>query len=217
MNLQSRVSVWVAVCVVAAFVGGAYLFAQQGTALPQTSIVVRQPGSVAKASPTLEPSVSINPTPTPIPSAAEVPAPSDWKTYRNTKYGFEFSYPEAWTDAERDLSLVDYFTRSPQISVLDVGVAAESGRAITVAESEIHDNHCQAGEENPSDHVITSTGNGVTLVLYCSATSENYDYLFEINKGGVLRLRYHDDFDESWPEARKLTTLSKIISTLKLF
>ena len=44
------------------------------------------------------------PSPTPSPSASPIPAvKAGWKIYKNTQYGFEFSYPEAYkvlTDSE---------------------------------------------------------------------------------------------------------------------
>jgi len=38
---------------------------------------------------------SITPTPTPIPESTPAPS-SDWLTYRNDEYGFEFKYPNEW-------------------------------------------------------------------------------------------------------------------------
>jgi len=36
----------------------------------------------------------------PVSTSTATSLPSDWNTYRSTKYGFEFSYPASWGDVE---------------------------------------------------------------------------------------------------------------------
>ena len=139
---------------------------------------------------------------------------TNWKTYNNTKYGFQFNYPNTWTDASRTIDTEDFFTKSPQVEVLDLAILDTTGLTATgslfdIANSEIKKNNCPA-----NDHIIQYNDDGALYVLNCSATSEDYNYIFRDPAGQIIQLTYHDDFDENWTEAQKIQTFNAIIGSL---
>lgn len=65
--------------------------------MPKNSLpVIVQP----TPSPTITPTLTVTPTVTPTAIITSIPTPnidiSDWKTYKNDKYEFEFNYPKEW-------------------------------------------------------------------------------------------------------------------------
>lgn len=157
--------------------------------------------------------VSPQPTTIPTPPPAKVDT-TNWKTYNNNKYGFQFSYPNTWVDAGRQIDTGNFFTKPPQIEVLDLAILDTSGLTATgslfdIAKSEITKNNCPA-----NDHIIQYNDDGALYALNCSATSEDYNFIFRDPAAQIIQLTYHDDFDENWTEAQKIQTFNAIIGTL---
>ena len=145
--------------------------------------------------------------PTSTPDSSDI---SSWKTYTNTEYGFSFQYPNTWTDTGRSVDIEEYFTKSPEIEVLDINAVNATGTLTEFADNDIAQNNC------PGDQIIQTTNTGVLYVENCSATSESYLYIFRNSQNQAIQLSYQDDFDENASVATKIATLKQIISSLKL-
>lgn len=207
MNRNSPVPLWAVLSTGVVVLGSIYVFVRQPRASPRPSV-----SATPLPTPALPTPVS---SPTSSPTGTAEPVPGEWKTYRNTKCAFQFDYPATWTDAGRDLGIQDYFTSSSETSVLDVELVNPAGSLAQTAAKDIQRHDCLAEDGVPLDHILETEERGVLYVLYCSATTEDYLYLFTNSFGNVLRLTYHDDFDESWSLERKLHTFDQIIASLK--
>ncbi len=148
-------------------------------------------------------------------STADIPV---WKTFVSQPYGFQFKYPNIWTDAGRSVTSEDYFTKSPQVEIFEINSfplikygLMDNASFKNIANGIIKDNNC------PGDHIINSDNNGALFVLNCSVSSEVYNYVFRIPADGTMAimLSYHDDFSESLPEGQKILTLNQIIQTIQ--
>jgi hypothetical protein len=101
MNRNSPVPWWVVLSIAVVLVGGIYVLAQRTVVQPAPNVVVRQPTLVPRPSvtATATPSAAAeaaSPAVSPTPLASAESVPSDWKTYRNTKYGYKIRYPQNW-------------------------------------------------------------------------------------------------------------------------
>jgi hypothetical protein len=133
---------------------------------------------------------------------------SNWKTYRNDEYGFEFKYPENWVDEGRNIKLQNYFTDQER-AVLNIEVDKSDGSTYDYATTAVRQNNC------PGDRVIGNYSDGTLYVLHCSATSEDYNFVIVHENLDIIKLNYHDDFPDNVSEEEKLTRFKGIISTFK--
>lgn len=152
------------------------------------------------------------------------PVPIDetvgWKTYKNDKLGFSFMYPENWKDQGREVEVSDYFFNEEGVSVLQVEIDDKfNGIDLTkYIEKNIKERDCQSVDDaTKGDHIIERMGKAILYVEYCSATSEDYIYGFINSQGKLIKLDYHDDFDESFTEGQKIKKFKKIINSLNIF
>ena len=132
---------------------------------------------------------------------------SKWKTYNNAD-DFSFQYPNFWSYHGLPTTAVGFFTKPPDIEVLDINVINSPAALIDIANNTIIQHGC------PGDRVMQSANTGVLFVLNCSTTSENYNYIFRSISKKTIELTYHDDFDENMPETNKIATFKDIISTI---
>jgi len=135
-----------------------------------------------------------------------------WKTYRNEEYGFEFKYPKKWEDMNRNIAIQNFFIISgSEVSPLQIelGISNTNDTLPEIADNDIRNNNCP-----PGDHIIKSTENGVMYVLYCSAMSENYIYIFRNPEGQIIKIIYNDD-EKGWSELKKIENFNQILSTFK--
>jgi hypothetical protein len=95
MDRKSPIPLWAVVSIGIILVGGVYLLAQRSVAPPETSLNVRQISVLPTGAPTSAPPTPVSsPTSSPMGTAKRVP--SNWKTYRNTRFGFDLKYPPSW-------------------------------------------------------------------------------------------------------------------------
>jgi len=143
-----------------------------------------------------------------------------WKTYSNTTYGFSFRYPSTWTDSDRDIAIGDYFIRPPDIAVLGLGVIATSNPPLTIAQENVRQSDCPPVADYPGQysHVLTVKTSGVLYVLYCSADTEIYTYVFKTSTDTVISMSYENDIPivENVTLNQKLVTFDQIISSIAL-
>ena len=138
---------------------------------------------------------------------------SDWKTYRNEEYGFEFKYPTIWKEKGTD-NWSTYFVNESEWEVLQVNlnelVDIKPEYLKIFAEHEVKRNNC------PGDKVIRVEEKSALYVLFCSATSEYYIYITPTKKGDdLIMFKYHDDFEQDWSEIQKIAKFDQILSTFK--
>ena len=243
MNRNNPVPLWAVFGIGVVLVGGIYVLARRVVAPPRASVIVRQrsvtprPSDSATASASITSNMAVAmPTTSSTQNSSTRPyvtAPSSnrahdvsssvasvegsWKVYKNDKFGFRFNYPSIWMDAQRDVSITEYFYAPPEVDVLDIEQINASGTLDVIAQADIETNQCLNDTNKSYDHIIKSNESGTLFVLNCSAMSETYQYLFNTLHGQVLQLSYHDDFEEYWPEGRKLATFEKIIRTLTIY
>jgi hypothetical protein len=136
-----------------------------------------------------------------------------WNSYNNTQLGASFQYPPQWTVNNTDDS--NYFTNG-DIEVLEVATSTPTTSLQQFAEADIASNNCPAvdANNNPVDHIIAANATGVLYVLSCSATTDDYNYIFLNLSGQLVKLTYHDNFDPTLPEAQQLATFQQLISTV---
>lgn len=155
-------------------------------------------------------------TASPVPTNS-MPAPTGWKTYASSLYGFQFEYPNTWTEAGRDPRITDIITNPSSGPVLSISVVSSSEPLVAIAEEHIRQNNCSDENGESFDHVIKSTTSGVLYVLHCSATTEGYNYIFRTSAGFLVRLVYENDFKSDWPLEKKLQIFNRIIESARIY
>lgn len=139
----------------------------------------------------------------------------DFSAYESPTGNFSLYYPSTWQ--VNTLPTQTYFTAPPEIDVLDIFAAQPSGGTLQdIANGDIAANDCPGVDATgqPNDRVISSSVTGILYVLSCSAMSERYYYAFVNSAGQVVRLGYHDDFDETETQNQKLATFTQIINSI---
>jgi hypothetical protein len=169
----------------------------------------QEPGSF-KAYASQSPSSSISPDP-----SSEIDT-SNWKTYVNERFGFEFRYPADWTTDGRDISTQEQLY-SGNVSVLDIELLAHKGGVQDIVKTMVNAMGCVYGNGEPFENVARATPLGTILyVKNCAALSENYIFYFANSQNQTIRFGYHDDFANNWTGDWKRKLFDQIISTLKL-
>ena len=117
----------------------------------------------------------------------------NWKTYTNSKYKFEFKYPNNWIDQGRFLEDINFFKNGEKdtLGVLQIELETkhDNGNSLTsIAEQLINENNCKSEGAKSPDHIIKETKSGVILSLFCTAGSEVYEYLFKHSNNDVIKL-----------------------------
>lgn len=135
----------------------------------------------------------------------------EWSTYKNNDHDFSFKYPADWKDSGRKIEIDNYFTKNPQVGVLQLELLKQDQSLVKITEDEIKKRNC------PPDHVIENSESGLMYVTYCGASTEKYNYLFKNKQGKIIQLSYHDDFDSNWSEEKKLEKFKLIVDTISLF
>ena len=54
--------------------------------------------------------------------SSEIDDDENWNLYQNEEYGFKFNYPSDWKDSNRDIENQNYYTKSPNISIINLNV-----------------------------------------------------------------------------------------------
>jgi len=97
---RSPIPLWAVLCVGVVLLGGIYLFAKNTGISPEASVVVTRPTQTTRTSGSSIATVS--PVPAPSTGTSTPAQANDWKTYRNTAYGFEFLYPPVCNVEEQE-------------------------------------------------------------------------------------------------------------------
>ena len=141
---------------------------------------------------------------------------SDLGHYRNTTYGFAFDYPSEWVEHKSgDDRNLPYFSTPHAGDVLDLDMLTSSQTLEQLASADIEANNCRDEAGAFYDSILQKDPRWILYVKYCSARSERYSYLFKTSKGYIIRLTYHDNFNDAWTQEEKLTGLNYLTSTLQ--
>ena len=122
--------------------------------------LMKKPAQVAQPSPT--PIVDVDTT--------------GWKTYQNTKYGFEFRYPA-------DLSIgEDNIEESGKIIGVSVDVESHYNVAFSVSVNPLKHGLCEGSNDVQANYVILS---GISArYLHCAYDDGYYLDVYSFNRGG---------------------------------
>ncbi len=166
---------------------------------------------------------------------------SDWHTYRNEEYGFEFEYPIDWGDVEFSTGMPDNSYPYPGCAVMGVwiggsfsknsriGFGAQStdfndcswGRGGVIGDYihkvEIKNNNLVVGAEQTLIEDIIKTGAGTNAYLFKNYRCEGCDG----NMAGVVELLSTTNnvqiiiFETGYKGAAGITVLDQILSTFR--
>ncbi len=194
---------------------------------PKTIVPVQPTPSPTIAS-TLEPTSTPSPTPisTPTPDEVSEADTSDWKTYRNDKYGFEIKYPVNWKLSEEELDWLGQmknpvvpfelitFTPSEFENDFLVSIVCKTGISFEELANHFSDpNH----RVTILDDIQFKGKNGKIISDFnISAQKESHSIIVETSGNNKCKLFQPTVENSDYPFSNKYNpTVNKILSTFK--
>jgi hypothetical protein len=135
-----------------------------------------------------EETISSSPTPADIKST--------WKTYSNTKYEYNFYYPEGWEMAKIDAdqkNLELHYVASPDLAIITI-------EYLTPEEYEkLPPSYCETADDKERCHryQISSQSEALVDSDYLKKTTKDEAFISHPTNGGTLRIRITDTNGES--------------------
>lgn len=138
-----------------------------------------------------------------------------WLALTDSALDVYMKYPPFW--AVHSLPRVVYFTALPEVDVLTISIVDRMGTPLEIAQAAINSNKCMAtgSDGQPVDRLISTDATSALYVLSCSATTDDYHFVFIDANGRLVDISYHDDFDPQEPVDVQLSRLRQILSTLR--
>lgn len=146
---------------------------------------------------------------------------SDWATYANQEYGFEFKHPKDWLQSNNFLEIEGFIYFSdhgdafPQLELdFPKGESLE-----LIANNDIIENNCPAVEENglKVDRILGFFASGLLYVSdHCGASTQRYKFIiYNPKKAVFIRLAYGEEPDLNVSKLKVIASTFKFLEPKK--